>query len=101
MLSLLDCPGSRQDFEVPRGAVRAEIEFLKPTTNSDRAYIYGYEPGDHEPPPTATFAAHSVVIRNVRTETKQLALDEHGATRIEQRSGVQDFNDDKEITDVY
>lgn len=54
------------DFEVPTGAVRAATEFLKPTTN--RAYSYGYEPGDDEPPPTATFAAHRVVIRNARTD---------------------------------
>ncbi len=89
------------DFEVPRDAVRAEIEFLKPITTNNRAYSYGYEPGDHEPPSTATFAAHRVVIRNARTEPRQLALDEHGATLIEHRSSVQDFYDNDELTAVY
>jgi hypothetical protein len=88
------------DFEVP-SAVRAAIEFLKPSAINNRAYIYAYEPGDHEPPPTATFAAHRIGIRNVRTEPKQLSLDEHGATLIEHRSRVQDFYDDEELTAVY
>jgi hypothetical protein len=89
------------DFEVSTGAVRAKIEFLKPPTTNNRAYIYAYEPGDHEPPPTATFAAHRIVIRNVRTEPTPLSLDEHGATLIEHRSSVRDFYDDEELTAAY
>jgi hypothetical protein len=87
------------DLEVPMRAVRADIGFLQTTT--DRAYSYNYEPGDHEPPATATFATHRVVIRNARTEPRQLTLDEHGATLIEHRSGVRNFYDDEQITEVY
>ena len=87
--------------EVPPGAVRAEIEFLKPPTGYNRAYSYAHEPGPHEPPPTATFAAHRVVIRNSRTQPAPLSLDEHGATLIEHRSSVQDFYDDEELIAVY
>jgi hypothetical protein len=89
------------DFEVPTGAIRAEIEFLKPPAIDNRAYSYGYEPGEHEPPPTATFAAHRVVIRNARTEPGQLSLDEHGATLIEHRSRLKDFYDNEELIAVY
>jgi hypothetical protein len=89
------------DFEVPAGAVRAQIEFLKrPTTNS-RAYSYAYEPSDHEPPPTATFVSHRVVIRNARIGPGKLSLDEHGATLMEHRSSVRDFYDSEELTHVY
>jgi hypothetical protein len=84
---------------VPTGAVRAQIEFLKPTAH--RVYSYGYEQGDHEPPATATFAAHRVVIRNARTEPGQLSLDEHGATLLEHRSSVRDFYDSAQLSAVY
>jgi hypothetical protein len=86
-------------FEVPTGAVCGEIEFLVPT--KERAYSYGYEPGEHEPPATAIFAVHEVAIRNARLESKQLSLDEHGATLIAHRSNVQDYYDDAQLTGVY
>jgi hypothetical protein len=89
------------DIEASTGAVRAEIEFLQPPSIHDRAYCYAYDPGPHEPPPTAGFAPHSVVVRNARTEPGPLSLDEHGATLIEHRSTVQDFYDSEELTDVY
>jgi hypothetical protein len=89
------------DFEMPTGAVCAEIEFLKPPPIRSRAYSYGYEPGAHEPPPTATFGVHRVAVRNVRSEPRPLSLDEHGATLIEQRSAMQDFYDDEELIAVY
>lgn len=89
------------DFELPAGAVRAQIEFLKPTNSNDRAYSYAYEPGDHKPPPTATFASYHVVIRNARIGPGKLSLDEHGATLIEHRSSVRDFYDVEELTAVY
>lgn len=87
------------DLEVPTRNVRADIGFLQPT--ADRAYSYNYEPGDHEPPATATFATHRVVIRNARTEPRRLTLDEHGATLIEHRSGVRNFYDDEQVTELY
>jgi hypothetical protein len=87
------------DFEASKGAVRAEIEFLLPT--KDRPYSYGYEPGEHEPPATAIFAAHHVAIRNARTEPRQLSLDEHGAALIAHQTSVQDFYDDTQLIDVY
>jgi len=92
--------GSVIDFEVP-GAVRAKIEFLKPPTMDNRAYCYGYEPGPHEPPPTAAFAAHSVVVKNARTEPGHLSLDEHGATLVEHQSRVHDFYDSEELIAAY
>jgi hypothetical protein len=85
---------SLADLEPPTGAVRAEIEFLQPTM--DRAYSYAYEAGDHEPPPTAAFAAHRVVIRDARTEPSRLSLGEHGTTLIEHRSDVRNFYDDEQ-----
>lgn len=88
-------------YEMPAGAVSAEIEFLEPSRSHTRAYVYSYEPSEREAAPTASFTAHRVVIRNARVETSQLSLDEHGATLIEQRSSVQDFYDDEELTAVY
>ncbi len=87
------------DVEIPAAAVRAEIEFLLPST--DRAYSYGYEPSGNEPPATAAFAAHRVEIRNARNEPKRLSLDEHGAALIDHRSAVRNFYDDGEITELY
>jgi hypothetical protein len=86
-------------LEVPAGAVHADIGFLQPT--ADRAYSYGYEPDGREPPATATFAAHRVLIRNARTESKRLSLEEHGATLIDHQSDVRDFYDDERLTDSY
>jgi hypothetical protein len=90
---------SAVDLAMPTGAVRAEIEFLQAA--KDRPYSYGYEPGDHEPPPTATFAAHLVAIRNARTNPRPLSLGEHGATLVEHHSRVQDFYDNEQLTAVY
>jgi hypothetical protein len=87
------------DFEMPRDRVHAEIDFLKPTTN--RPYTYGYTPGDHETPPTTTFTAYRVVIRNARAEPRPLSLGEHGATLIEHQSRVRDFYDHAQLIDVY
>ena len=91
----------RIEYEIPAGAVSAEIEFLEPSTSNNRAYIYSYEPSEHEAPPTATFAARRVVIRNARVDPGHLSLEEHGATLIEQRSRVRDFYDNEELTAVY
>jgi hypothetical protein len=93
--------GRAIDCDAPTGAVRAEIEFLKPPPIHNRAYSYGYEPGPHEPPPTATFASHRVLVRDARAEPGPLSLDEHGATLIEHRSSVQDFYDDEELIAGY
>jgi hypothetical protein len=90
---------SAVDLEIPAGAVFADIGFLQPTR--ERAYSYNYEPDGREPPATATFAAHRVVIRNARSEPKRLSLGEHGATLIEHRSDLRDFYDDEQLTDVY
>lgn len=70
------------DFEVSTGSVHAQIEFLKPTTINNRAYSYAYEPGDQEPPPTATFASHRVVIRNARTEPGAADLQRHRVLQL-------------------
>jgi hypothetical protein len=85
--------------EVPAAAVRAEIEFLRPMAG--RPYSYGYEPASHEPPPTAEFEAHRVVILNARTAPRRLSLDVHGATLVTHRSGVQDFYDDTQLIELY
>jgi hypothetical protein len=90
---------SLADFDMPLGAVRGDIGFLRPTKN--RPYSYNYEPDGLEPPATATFAAHRVVIRNARNEARPLSLDEHGAALIEHRSSVRNFDDDEQITEVY
>jgi hypothetical protein len=87
------------DFEVPHGRVNAEIDFLQPTTN--RAYTYGYSPGDHATPPTATFSPHRVVIRNARMQPRQLSLGEHGATLIEHKSSVRDFYEEDRLIGTY
>jgi hypothetical protein len=89
------------DFEVPADAVCTDIEFLEPPAVHSRAYCYGHERGPDDPPPTATFGAHRVVVRNARTEPQPLSLDKHGAMLVEHRSSVQDFYDDEKLTAVY
>jgi hypothetical protein len=66
-------------FAAPAAAVRAEIDFLRPMAG--RPYSYGYEPAGHDPPPTAVFETHRVVILNARSAPRRLSLDEHGAVR--------------------
>src|ERR1700682_1998067 len=86
-------------FEPRAGAVHADIEFLRPTAK--RPFSYGYEAAGHEPPPTAEFETHSVLIQNARTAARQLSLAEHGVTLVSHRSRVLDFYDDAQLIDVY
>jgi hypothetical protein len=86
-------------FEAPAAAVRAAIDFLRPMAG--RPYSYGYEPAAHEPPPTAAFETHRVLILNARTAPRRLPLDEHGATLVRHRSAVRDFYDDAQLIDRY
>jgi hypothetical protein len=86
-------------FAAPAAAVRAEIDFLRPMAG--RPYSYGYEPAGHEPPPTAAFETHRVVILNARSAPRRLSLDEHGAVLVRHRSDVQDFYDDAQLIDRY
>jgi hypothetical protein len=87
------------DAEAPVRAVHTQIEFLRPT--EARAYSYNYEPAPHEPPPTAQFEPHDVLIRNLRRAPVQLSLDRHGAALVEHRSALRDFYDEARIVEVY
>ena len=78
--------------------VHAQIEFLKPTEG--RAFSYGYEPGVHEPRPTALFVPHPVDIHNAR-KGPLLSLNQHGATLVNHRSSVRDFYDDSRLIEAY
>jgi len=92
---------SATNHGAPASAVHAYIEFLAPATAHERPYSYGYEPGADEAPPTAAFEAHRVEIRDIRSESRRLSLDEHGVTLMEHRSRVRDFYDNGELASVY
>ena len=85
--------------EERKNAVRAQIEFLRPTPG--RPFSYGHEPAPHEPPATASFVSRSVDIRNVRTAPTRLTLYRNGATLLRHGSSVTDFYDDTQIVGVY
>lgn len=80
-------------------AVRAQIEFLRPTAG--RPFSYGHEPAPGDPPATTSFERRAVDIRNVRTVPSGLSLDDNGATLLSHRSGETDFYDDTQIVEVY
>ncbi len=79
-------------------AVAADIEFL--VNGPGRPFSYGHEPRADEPPPSAEFKAHRVLIRDVR-ETRPLSLEANGATLLNSPTTVRNFYDDDELVGRY
>jgi len=78
--------------------VRAEIEFLVPTSGRPFAYAHEAPPGGE--PETVRFAAQAVGIRDVRGG-EPLRLEEHGATLGRWATRVRRFEDDAHVRGRY
>jgi hypothetical protein len=79
--------------------VRAELNYLAPT--SERPRIYTYDPPAGVPRSTGVSEPHTVRIEDMRPILSRLSLDEHGFGLMQHRSAVRDFYDEAEVKAVY
>jgi hypothetical protein len=79
--------------------VKAELNYLAPTTGMPRTYAY--DPPAGEPRTTAVPEPHTLPIHDARSIAASVALDRQGFELLEQRSRVRDFYDDEELRRTY
>jgi hypothetical protein len=79
--------------------VKAELNYLLPTT--DRPRTYTYDPPAGVPRTTTVNEPHRVQIADARPILAEVSLDEEGFGLVRHRSAVRDFYDDEEVKRVY
>jgi hypothetical protein len=79
--------------------VRAELNYLAPTSGKPRTYAFDPPPG--EPKSTALPEPHQVPVFNGRSIANGFSLDREGFALVRQPTSVRDFYDDKEVRNVY
>lgn len=79
--------------------VKAELNYLAPTTERPRTYTY--TPPDGMPKSTAVNEPHTVAIGDARPIASELSLDREGFALVRQQSAVRDFYDEEEVKRVY
>src|SRR5262249_29425808 len=80
--------------------VKAELNYLAPTTQRPRTYTYS-PPPEGVPQTTAVNEPHTMTISDARPILAQLSLDREGFGLVHQRSAVRDFYDEEEVKRVY
>jgi hypothetical protein len=79
--------------------VRAELNYLAPTSGKPRTYAFDPPPG--EPKSTALPEPHQVPVFNGRSIANGFSLDREGFALVRHPTSVRDFYDDKEVRNVY
>jgi hypothetical protein len=79
--------------------VRAELNYLAPTTEKPRTYAFDPPPG--EPQSTLVSEPHLVPIFDVRPIVDGLSLDRQGFLLARHQTSVRNFGDEDEIARVY
>jgi hypothetical protein len=79
--------------------VKAELNYLAPTT--ERPRTYAYLPPEDTPPSTALPEPHTVVVSDLRPILDEVSLDREGFDLVHHRSAVRDFYDEEEVKRVY
>jgi hypothetical protein len=79
--------------------VKAELNYLEPT--SDRPRTYTYDPPPGVPRTTTVNEPHLVQIADARPILSEVSLDEEGFGLAHHHSRVRDFYDDAEVERVY
>lgn len=80
-------------------SVKAELNYLAPTTERPRTYTY--DPPDGVPRTTTINEPHHVQISDARPILSEVSLDEEGFGLVQHDSAVRDFYDDEEVKRVY
>jgi hypothetical protein len=79
--------------------VKAELNYLAPTTQRPRTYTY--TPPEGVPQTTVVNEPHTVTISDARPILAELSLDREGFSLVRHRSAVRDFYDEEEVKRVY
>lgn len=79
--------------------VKAELNYLAPTTERPRTYTY--LPPEGTPPSTAMPEPHTMVVSDLRPILGEISLDREGFDLVRHRSAVRDFWDEEEVKRVY
>jgi hypothetical protein len=79
--------------------VKAELNYLAPTTARPRTYTY--VPPEGIPPSTAALDPHTMVVSDLRSLLGQVSLDREGFDLVRHASAVTDFLDAEEVKRVY
>ncbi len=79
--------------------VKAELNYLTPTTERPRTYTY--LPPEGTPPSTAVPEPHTMVVRDLRSILAEVSLDQEGFDLVRHKSVVRDFYDEEQVKRVY